>query len=245
MARGLDAAGRTETVGVLMGRTKSGFTLIELLVVIAIIAILAAILFPVFANAKEHARMTKCLNNLKNLATAFRMYADDNGGKMPSAHYAWAAPDWSGTVATDSATMNLERGSIWRYTGKNREIYRCPSDVNVAPDSIPTAKNYPLSYSMNWMLGCTASNAACYGRSRVSTDMVRRPSRVLLLIHEGRQNIDDCCFYWHPGNTDKRNKPSKIHYYGTTAAYLDGHAKWVGYDTFIRERDDGSWDPLR
>ncbi len=62
---------------------KRGFTLIELLVVIAIIAILAAILFPVFANAKERARQAKCLNNLKQLTVAFQAYVDDNNGYTP------------------------------------------------------------------------------------------------------------------------------------------------------------------
>ncbi|HOK55012.1 MAG TPA: prepilin-type N-terminal cleavage/methylation domain-containing protein, partial [Armatimonadota bacterium] len=59
---------------------QSGFTLIELLVVIAIIAILASILFPVYASAKERARQVKCLSNLRQLATAIRLYADDNDG---------------------------------------------------------------------------------------------------------------------------------------------------------------------
>ena len=64
---------------------RRGFTLIELLVVIAIIAILAAILFPVFAQAREKARATMCLSNLKQLATAVQMYAQDNNEKLPTA----------------------------------------------------------------------------------------------------------------------------------------------------------------
>lgn len=65
-------------------RRKSGFTLIELLVVIAIIAILAAILFPVFARAREAARKAKCLNNLKQCAQALKLYVDDYDQTMPS-----------------------------------------------------------------------------------------------------------------------------------------------------------------
>ncbi len=64
-------------------RRKSGFTLIELLVVIAIIAILAAILFPVFAQAREKARQASCQSNVKNLAVAISMYAQDYDERMP------------------------------------------------------------------------------------------------------------------------------------------------------------------
>ncbi|MEA3247521.1 MAG: prepilin-type N-terminal cleavage/methylation domain-containing protein, partial [Gemmatimonadota bacterium] len=64
------------------GRNR-GFTLIELLVVIAIIAVLAAILFPVFARAREKANITACLNNLKQIGTGFAMYRSDYDGMMP------------------------------------------------------------------------------------------------------------------------------------------------------------------
>src|SRR5450432_535955 len=66
-------------------RTKTGFTLIELLVVIAIIAVLAAILFPVFAQAREKARQTSCLSNMKQLGLGFAMYTQDYGERLPSA----------------------------------------------------------------------------------------------------------------------------------------------------------------
>mgnify|MGYP001025889842 CR=1 FL=1 len=69
-----------------MSRRLRGFTLIELLVVIAIIAILAAMLFPVFARARESARKIQCLSNVKNIATAFQMYLTDYERMPPGEH---------------------------------------------------------------------------------------------------------------------------------------------------------------
>jgi len=139
-------------------RKTSGFTLIELLVVIAIIAILAAILFPVFATAKERGRMARCTSNEKQLGTAFRLYADDNGGKLPCAFAGWVVPaggpDWCGCVATGNPTINLTKSALWRYTGRNKRIFLCPTDDNIPPKLVtPVTRNYPLSYTMNWTLG--------------------------------------------------------------------------------------------
>lgn len=96
-----------------------GFTLIELLVVIAIIAILAAILFPVFARAREAARATSCRSNLKQLGNAFMMYIQDNDEKLPRI--------WTGV--SDIRTGVVNWGSAIFPYAKNRGIYQCPSDA--------------------------------------------------------------------------------------------------------------------
>ncbi|MGB9586643.1 MAG: DUF1559 domain-containing protein [Armatimonadota bacterium] len=95
---------------------KNGFTLIELLVVIAIIAILAALLMPVFATAREKARQAACLNNTKQMGLAFEMYSNDRDGYLPPSVYNTG----SGWVSWD--TM------ILRYL-KNDRVFACPSDL--------------------------------------------------------------------------------------------------------------------
>lgn len=236
-----------------------GFTLIELLVVIAIIAILAAILFPVFANAKEKARVTTCVDNLKNLSQALKMYADDNGGKMPKT-YNWlphfsALKDWCGClVPSDVHGVDVTKSAIWGYCGRNKKIFLCPTDVKVmttAPGMTVQGPDYPISYSMNYKLAFEdlfASPSAPLDPNRISwpiVDTIKSQSKVLLLIHEGRRNIDDGCFAWGAGNrgANSANLPTDVHYNGSCASYLDGHAKWISYNALLMEQDSNQWAP--
>ena len=111
--------------------TRHAFTLIELLVVIAIIAILAAILFPVFARAREKARQTSCLSNIKQIVLAFMMYAEDYDETMPMGVYPdWTTywdtkVDWGGNVIGDKL--------ITPYT-KNQQLAACPSMKGYSAD---------------------------------------------------------------------------------------------------------------
>jgi prepilin-type N-terminal cleavage/methylation domain-containing protein/prepilin-type processing-associated H-X9-DG protein len=103
---------------------RNAFTLIELLVVIAIIAILAAILFPVFAQAREKARQTSCLSNMKQISLGFQMYKTDYDGTFPSAyfHRNFVTGGGSGGYIHWSGMINP-------YV-KNFDLYKCPSDPN-------------------------------------------------------------------------------------------------------------------
>ncbi len=144
-------------------RTQSaGFTLIELLVVIAIIAILAAILFPVFAKAREKARQTACLSNMKQLSLGFVQYAQDYDETLPAAGAgdAFGSPGWipspnGSSITAPVAPGGIQAGAIYPYV-KSTAVYICPSD------SKGTAKT--LSYSMNEYLGYPDKSSPIAGR---------------------------------------------------------------------------------
>ncbi len=121
---------------------RRGFTLIELLVVIAIIAILAAILFPVFIQAKERGRQATCCSNLKQISQAMFNYCDDHNGLLPVSqrrqmiNAGWPAAgvvEWTGSrwsaYSTAPAPCNVKEGSLYRggYL-RNVGVFNCPSD---------------------------------------------------------------------------------------------------------------------
>jgi len=119
----------------MLGRRK-GFTLIELLVVIAIIGILAAMLFPVFARARESARKTQCLSNVKNIAMAYQMYLADYD-RFTAGEHRQEVIDYFGcscgcTLRFKSANPYLQEPVVLDEYIKNREVWKCPSARNTA-----------------------------------------------------------------------------------------------------------------
>ena len=191
-----------------------GFTLIELLVVIAIIAILSAILFPVYARIKEKGRQTVCLTQLKQLGIALQAYANDNEGHLPRLGYGEAGSynNWAGCGQDCVQDLQISRGSLYPYV-KSLGIYFCPTDAGRKVRPQGDGPVLALSYSMNYYM------------DKARIDQVSNPSEMLLLIHEGRSTINDGSFCWN-FNYDI---PDMGHNGGTNALMLDGHGKWWPY----------------
>lgn len=147
-------------------RIRQAFTLIELLVVIAIIAILAAILFPVFAQAKEAAKKTAAMSNLKQVGTAFMIYSTDADDRLPFAQIRSSAGVWSPGLLAEvpqdwrlTAPATLERHSVfWANSTasymKNKDILRIGDGTAQAQTATPQPGKAPTSVGvvMNGLL---------------------------------------------------------------------------------------------
>ena len=124
---------------------QGGFTLIELLVVIAIIAILAAILFPVFQKVRENARRASCQSNMKQLGLALLQYSHDTDEQMPSGRY---IPGVDYTASTNAPTGAGWAGQLYTYV-KSTGVYKCPDDSTGAGAAINGYVPQPVSYGFN------------------------------------------------------------------------------------------------
>ena len=210
--------------------TRRGFTLIELLVVIAIIAILAAILFPVFARAREKARQTSCLNNVKQLSLGFVMYLTDYDQMFPCGDStAW------GDGSYPAHPYGAWADGIYPYL-KNNQIFICPSDslANCVSDGntgshtygsdhlTGTYPNQRLSYGYNYSL-YTYSEAKVPRPAELAvfTDMIERPYFYSdgVALPGGGHGISR-------GHSDRVGRAAR-HNDGVNIGFMDGHAKWV------------------
>jgi len=218
-------------------RRNQGFTLIELLVVIAIIAILAAILFPVFARAREKARISSCQNNMKQMGTAFAMYRSDYDGYMPldwflaennrvyrwiHATYTYVYDDNVYQCPSEPTTTDVDWSPPYATFGPFSSFYYChhllasqsDSDIRTASATIMLMDGwfFPEANRGDWMVGMFNS------WPNTPTDNLAPAQHMAA---------------WVNGNADAEYVNATIlstmrrHNGGVNATYVDSHVKWI------------------
>ena len=231
---------------VFLSRNRSAFTLIELLVVIAIIAILAAILFPVFAQARDKARAASCLSNMKQLGLAEMQYMQDFDGAI----HELAKGGFYNAAATENMTW---AGILFPYV-KSRAIFTCPSNRGSAPNpadnrtevdwtwtpagrsSYTIAMNSGLGYYWNWY----EMRAIPDDPRPVDDTIIKYPSSTVIFadgfdLWIGAGNPSG---YWISAVNGKgsRNGISDRHNKGLNIGFIDGHAKWYRADAVLNQQ---------
>ena len=201
------------------GDSRRGFTLIELLVVIAIIAILAAILFPVFAKAREKARQTSCLSNFKQLDLAILQYAQDYDETTPARWFAGGG-HWF---------------EVTQPYVKNRQLEICPStkqrsvgysENNINRQPLAVFKDPSGTVVLSDMKRCNHSDGTLNFRHY----RVNSPSNFGNPPGVPANDEDE---YPVTSDANDRPRPMAVHNGGANVAWLDGHVKWQKTGSFF------------
>jgi prepilin-type N-terminal cleavage/methylation domain-containing protein len=237
---------------------RQGFTLIELLVVIAIIAILAAILFPVFARARENARRTSCVSNLKQMGLAFMQYTQDYDEMLPN-NYADLGPGQPGGAWAPGSPNRWFWPQILHPYHKSEQIFRCPSSsytdrpqnghyganswIITSPTSPPSAFN--LARISNSAGTYTAMDSGSYN---IGAFLARTPQSGFYLPGTGELGLTHVGTLSSPQQTDFQ---SGRHFSGVSVCFADGHAKWLKSSVLLKDARNtavgpgqfGGWNP--
>jgi len=219
---------------------RKGFTLIELLVVIAIIAILAAILFPVFARAREKARQTSCLSNLKQLGLALMMYTQDYDETYVTSVYSESRQDPAGPFWASC---------LYPYVN-NYQIYLCPTGGGRSGKQSFVYNNwtFPLRPAYGWNTNLAGLSMAAVQKP-ADVVAIGECSHQVFASQPGRiawANSNDKVAFgagdpWPNGDTNYMKDQYSRHNGGENHAYADGHAKWSSSQATY----SAGWDRLR
>ncbi|MEO7677758.1 MAG: H-X9-DG-CTERM domain-containing protein [Verrucomicrobiota bacterium] len=226
----------------------SAFPLIELLVVVAIVGILASLLLPALAKSKAKAQGLYCLNNTRQLALAWLIYADDhndrlvynlggdvaNRGIAPRTNLNWVNNILSWNTDSDNTnTASVTDFGLGPYANKSARIYRCPSD-NVVSE-LQRKEGWQArvrSYSMNAMVG-DAGELSQSGRNVnnpnyvqfFSLSSVSRPSQIFVFLEEHPDSINDGYFVNRFYSGEWSDLPASYHNGAANFSFADGHAE--------------------
>ncbi len=208
-------------------KREAGFTLIELLVVITIIAILAALLFPTLRNAKEKARRTACMSNLRQINQGLRMYSDDSSDKAPRTPGTTNSPglNWSGYKALMKSYVAINGASSLQD-----KVFACPDDTfyydmvggfQLVQKGLREQPPDYLSYAFNGGNARTNSNAP--GIAGRTLGSIREPTKTVL-VAESPAFIP---YSWHDPKPPAPNGAPMFNDARNMVGFVDGHVSYI------------------
>ncbi len=209
-----------------------GFTLVELLVVIAIIAILAALLLPVLSSARDQAWQTDCLNNHKQLAMAWCLYRDDNGGLLViddplggDSYPSWVHGNMAVPVEATNVTL-IQTGLLYDCAN-NPGIYRCPADRTTSHVRSYSMQEQLAYYDDGHPVDVEASQGYAGYPPMYSENQIRKtpPSSTLVFLDENPLTINDGFFAILISGNTWADLPAAWHSHGCNFSFADGHAE--------------------